>query len=141
MYQHMLEVCKRFYAIRFGTLYQRIDNTGFIYDYETQMVKLCCENHLENKRFEFCFQQVVAINAQSCCFWGSSNRIYDVWIDDNPEYFEKLLRIQKENAELYCLSYLDRGVSYVSIAIQLVSGDDIRITCKSIEVEVMSIDD
>lgn len=113
--------------------------SGFVFDYETQTVKLSCENHLENKRFDFIFQQVVAINAQNCCFWGSSNRIYDVWIDEKPVYFEKLLRIQAQNAERYSLSNLDRGVSYISVAFQLTSGDDVHITCESIIVETRNI--
>lgn len=113
--------------------------SGFVYDYETQTVKLSCENQLESKHFEFVFQQVVAINVQSCCFWGPSNRIYDVWIDEKPEYFEKLLHIQAENTERYSLSNLDRGVSYISVVIQLISGDDIHITCESIVVELKSI--
>lgn len=109
--------------------------SGFVYDYETQMVKMSCENHLESKRIALTFQRVVALNAQSCCFWGASNRIYDVWIDEEPEYFSKLLHIQAENARQYSLSNLDRGVSYISIAIQLISGDVIQITCESIIVE------
>lgn len=113
--------------------------SGFVYDYETQTVKLSCENHLESKHFELAFKQVVAINVQSCCFWGQSNRIYDVWIDEDPEYFEKLLHIQAENAERYSLSNLDRGASYISVVIQLISGDDIHITCESIMVELRSI--
>ena len=109
--------------------------SGFVYDYETQSIMLSCENHCENRCFDLTFRKVVALNAQNCCFWGSSNRIYGAWIDDKPEYFEKLLYIQAENAELFSLSKLDRGVSYVSITIQLISGDEIHITCESIMVE------
>ena len=70
---------------------------------------------------------------QSCCFWGSGNAIYDLWIDENPDYFSHLLVIQEQNEGENGLSALDKGIQFLSVVIQLNSGDELRITCKSIE--------
>lgn len=108
---------------------------NFNFDYEHRMIKISYKNHEEQKLYELTFRQVVAFQAQTCCFWGPSSRIYHAWIDEDPVYFESLLRIQAENAEKYSSSNLDRGLSYISIVLQLISGDDIRITCESIQIE------
>lgn len=108
---------------------------GFVFDYKKRAVRMLCENHQEHKRFVLTFRQVVALQAQNCCFWGPSNHIYDIWIDENPRCYESLLQAQAENAGKYGFSNLDSGISYLSIVLQLISGDDIRITCEIIEIE------
>lgn len=107
---------------------------GLDYDYTNKSVKFKCVQGWLKKEFSFCFCQVVLIYMQSCCFWGRGNAIYDIWIDKDPTLFQHLLDMQKENPNQYEFSLLDTETPYISVVIQLNSGDELRITCKSIEI-------
>ena len=109
--------------------------SGFCYDYEKRKIDLQIDQPNERMCYSFVFYGVVAIQMQSCCFWGPTNRVYDMWVDDEPKYYENLLALQTEKADLYSGSYLDCATSHISIVIQLISGDDLRIACEKIHVE------
>lgn len=114
---------------------------GFCYDYESREISFACYNPHQRTKHSILLKNIVAFNVQSCEFWGAESRIYDIWIDKEPTYFEQLLQLQKLHKQEYEFSCLDKGVSYISVVIQLVSGDEFKFTCQTIEVEIASRND
>ena len=107
---------------------------GFCYDYDKRTVSMVCSDPNLKKQKCINFNNVIALQMQSCEFWGEENRIYDIWVDEEPVYYSELVRIQNENKEKYAFSRLDDGTSYISIEIQLISGDEIKISFETVEI-------
>ncbi len=107
---------------------------GFAYDYKQRAVRLELVHEWQKKRYSLCFQNVVALQVQGCGFWGGGNSVYYLWIDDDPAYFRALEVLQAKNPENYRHSQLDQGIRYISIIMQMHSGDELKITCETVEV-------
>lgn len=52
---------------------------------------------------------------------------------ENSPQMEQLLEIQNSNKNLYEGSYFDKGKNYLSVEMQINSGDTLLIICESIE--------
>lgn len=107
---------------------------GFAYDYPSREVRFDLVHRWMGKRYSLCFRNVVALENQGCGFWGGGNAVYHIWIDDDPAYFRRLENIQAENGENYRYSRLDQGIRYISVIMQLNSGDELKLTCEAVEV-------
>lgn len=112
---------------------------GFAYDYPSREVRFDLVHRWMGKRYSLCFQNVVALEMQGCEFWLSGNAVYHIWIDDEPAYFCRLEDIQAQNGENYRHSRLDQGICYISIIMQLNSGDELKLTCESVDVTEESL--
>lgn len=107
---------------------------GFNYDYARRAMKLELDHKWAKKHYSLIFRNVVAFNMQSCAFWGMGNAIYHMCIDTSPIYFDQLIDSQRANSDRYRFSFLDQGISYISLEITLNSGDVFRITCEELEI-------
>ena len=107
---------------------------GFSYDYDHREVRLELVHEWMKKRYSLCFRNVVALQIQGCGFWGGGNSVYYLWVDENPAYFHELEELQAKNPENYRYSQLDQGARFISIIMQLHSGDELKVTCESVDV-------
>lgn len=112
---------------------------GFAYDYRNREIRFDLTQVWQKKRYQLRFQNVVALEMQGCEFWSSGNAVYHIWIDDEPAYFRHLENIQAENGENYRYSRLDQGVRFISVIMQLNSGDELKITCQNLQVDEQSL--
>lgn len=108
--------------------------SGYVYDYSERTIRLECHNTFLNRLFRFTFHNVVYQNLQSCAFWGAGNSILYITEIDYPEGFVTLMQLQKEKQSLYFDSFLDKGLHFLSVEIQVNSGDILQIVCESIVV-------
>lgn len=67
---------------------------------------------------------------QGCGFWGGGNAVYHLGNDDNPEYFHRLEQLQTQNPANF---RLDQDIRFLSVIMQLNSGDELKITCQTLE--------
>lgn len=107
---------------------------GFVYDYDQREVRFAMNHDWMGKRYSLRFQNVVALQVQGCGFWGGCNAVYHLWIDDDPAYFHSLEELQTQNAESYRYSQLDQGIRFISLILQTIGGDELKITCQQVEV-------
>ncbi len=107
---------------------------GFYYDYEKRQIKFSCKNYFLQKMFYFVFNNVILCNIQSCSFWHGGNNILEIYLKSDNLQMEQLMKTQNSNQELYSGSYLDKGIIYFSVEMQMNSGDTILIICEAIDV-------
>lgn len=112
---------------------------GFVYDYDKREVRLDMKHEWLGKHYHLCFRNVVALEIQGCGFWGGGNSVYYLWVDENPAYFRRLETMQEQNQENYRYSLLDQGIRYLSVIMQLCGGDELKITCETVEVTEESL--
>lgn len=106
--------------------------SGFVCDYDRRQVRFDLRHGWSGKRYHLCFRSVVALEMQGCAFWGCGNSVYHLWIDENPDYFHRFAERHREDS--YKCSLLDEGTCFMSVIMQLHSGDELRLTCESVEV-------
>lgn len=111
------------------------DFSSFFYDYKDRRLNLALTNHHLKQTISLCFNNVIYFNMQSCCFWGPSSMVYDMWSDPSPVFFQELQKKRETNYEEFYQSYLDRDCTYISIIIKIVSGDELQVTCESVDIE------
>lgn len=108
--------------------------SDFRYIYGERCVELRLINHWLNQTTTLQFCNVICFEMQSCCFWGPTNAIYDMWSDNSSRFSQELLKTRETDYENYCQSYLDSECRYISIVLKIKSGDELRITCEYIDV-------
>ena len=106
--------------------------TGFLYNYEDREIVLSCKNIYLKKELHFVFSNVVHVNLQSCSFWHGGDSIYALYLGD-ASVQEQILRAYGENNNWLEGSYLDEGISFILVVIQINSGDVLEILCEGIE--------
>lgn len=107
--------------------------TGYLYDYDKRQIKIWFNNHFLKKILYFEFNNVIFCEMQSCYFWGGGNSIYTISLVENPEQFNRLIKIQNSNPDLYKRSYLDKGICYITIKLEINSGDVLLIICENVD--------
>ena len=107
--------------------------TGYLYDYDKRQISFSCNNIFLKKEFSFLFQNVILCEMQSCSFWHGGDSILVISLVDNPPQLKQLMKVQSENQELYRDSYLDKGISYLSVQFEMNSGDTLLIICESFD--------
>lgn len=105
---------------------------GFTYDYDQRQMRFDLRHEWNGKLRHLCFRNVVALELQGCAFWCPSNSVYHLWIDENPDYFH--CYEERHRQDPYKTSLLDDGIRFISVMMQINSGDELRLTCESVEV-------
>ena len=97
-----------------------------------RLVILTKDGKSNNKRFSIDFLQVIAFEMTSCDFWGSSPRILDFeYVEqDEATIIPKLFKKIYDNDYIYCP--LKNEKKYFETIITFISGDTLKIACKSI---------
>lgn len=115
---------------------------GYTYRYNRREISLVCKQINFNNQTDRCrvhyfnFNNVVSCHMQSCFFWGGGSNILNIYYKDNDPQLMQLIERQETNKELYSGSYLDRGIKYLIIALEINSGDVLTIICENIDYEV-----
>ena len=109
--------------------------SGFTFQYEGRQVTLECVNFYEKIKHRFSFLNVIFLEMQGCSFWNGGERVYGQSTLEKCEQLEKLLNVQQQNKELYSNSLLTKGIQYIPLEIELVSGDALLIICEKISYE------
>ena len=109
--------------------------SSFLYDYQDRRLNLTLINRHLSQTISLYFNNVICFNMQSCCFWGPSSVVYDMWSDPSPAFFQELQKKRETDYEDFYQSYLDRECTYISIIIKIASGDELQVTCESIDIE------
>ena len=85
----------------------------------------------------FLFENVIYCRMQSCSFWHGGNSIMGISLDEQPIQMAELISIQNEHKDLYKNSFLDRGITYIALRIEINSGDTLLIICECIDYNVV----
>ena len=112
--------------------------SGYVYDYDNKQIRFSCSNNYPlNQCFNFCFYNVIFVEVQGCSFWHGGNNILGIFIEETSAQLDQLYQLQKAKKDLYAGSYLDKGITYITVEIQLNSGDTILIICEKIECDTL----
>ena len=106
---------------------------GFQYSYEKREVSFSCTDQVLRIHHEFVFQNVVYFEMQSASFWNGGYNIYYCGLIESPPQLEHLYSIQQAHPNLYDHSALAEGTSFVSMELQLNSGDTMLIIFEAVE--------
>ena len=58
-------------------------------------------------------------------------------LDEQPIQMAELISIQNQHNDLYENSFLDRGITYIALRIEINSGDTLLIICECIDYNVV----
>ena len=70
---------------------------------------------------------------QSCRFWAGGNQIQCMYVADDS-YISELQSKQNQNPELYSESRLAEGKRFISVGMEINSGDELVICCEEFEI-------
>ena len=111
--------------------------SGYTYDYSRRQIHLSCRNSWTKKQHDFLFENVIYCSMQSCSFWHGGNSMMGISLDEQPIQMAELISIQNEHKDLYKNSFLDRGITYIALRIEINSGDTLLIICECIDYNVV----
>lgn len=119
--------------------------TGFEYDYDKREIRLFCDyyfldNYHPNERNRLFFRNVIFCEMQSCEFWGMGNSILEIWVEENTEQIQDLMKKFEESKQPGDICRLVNGTKYLEIGLLLNSGDTMLIICESLCWEKESLD-
>ena len=119
--------------------------TGFEYDYDKREIRLFCDyyfwdNYHPNERNRLFFRNVIFCEMQSCEFWGMGNSILEIWVEENTEQIQELMKKFEESKQPGDICRLVDGTKYLEIGLLLNSGDTMLIICESLCWEKESLD-
>ena len=77
---------------------------------------------------------------QSCEFWGMGNAINGIWVEENTEQIQELMKKFEESKQPGDICRLVNGTKYLEIGLLLNSGDTMLIICESLCWEKESLD-
>ena len=106
---------------------------GFTYTYNQRTIEMNCKNFYLHKEFHFQFNNVIFCEMQSCSFWRGGNYILNISLEENSQQLNDLLKLQSQHKDLYKGSYLDREINYLSIRVEINSGDTMLIICENVD--------
>ena len=109
--------------------------TGFEYDYEKRQIRFTLDLTLKQP-INFCLLNVIWLEIQSCSFWHGGMNVMWISIEEKSPQLDQLLLLQEQKKELYAGSYLDKGIEYMTVEIQLNSGDTILAVCEKLECDI-----
>lgn len=105
---------------------------GCNYSYKNRILFLIVNNFRND--YNIIFNNCIFYSMQSCDFWHGGNNILGINIVEESKEMNELLEIQNTYPGLYEGSFLDRGITYLSVEIEVNSGDKMLIICESIEI-------
>ncbi len=119
--------------------------TGFEYDYDKREIRIFCDyyfldNYHPNERNRLFFRNVIFCEMQSREFWGMGNAINGIWVEENTEQIQELMKKFEESKQPGDICRLVDGTKYLEIGLLLNSGDTMLIICESLCWEKESLD-
>lgn len=106
---------------------------GYQYHYEKRQIEMSCIDGFFTKRIHLVFNNVIFSEMQSCEFWGSCARIYEIWHEDESFQMKYLQDILKSDKNKYDINQLTEGIDFIQVKIQIISGDTLFIICESLD--------
>ena len=93
---------------------------------------ILCSDYKQN--YEICFHDVIGVEMTSCDFWGPGPNVDCFYfVNENERVLVPKLQEEYEKyAEPYDLPFDNE--SYIETVLSLISGDRIRIACKTIQI-------
>ena len=84
------------------------------------------ENLHHSKDYYINFENVLGFSSTSCDYWGASEAVNTIYLEENEQTLTSFLMKKGE-----CQIDFD---NYFETVIQFISGDDLRIVCKKIDI-------
>ncbi len=113
---------------------------NFHYDYVKKELRLDVrqiistpQDIIADKFFAFKFFNIIYFNVKGCEFWGESNQISCIYLEENETKLEELKSEMEQNYESYKFTLLDKNIDFFTIGFEMISGDYITIICENID--------
>ena len=106
--------------------------SGFSYDYENRKVDFVLVDPIARIDHVFCFENVIFIDLQSCSFWHGGCNVIDMYVNELPLAQERYWKDEAGKHDWYIGSQLGKGIAYISVGLQLNSGDTLDIISETL---------
>ena len=106
---------------------------GFEYDYKTRQIQMVCENRFAGKVHNLVFDNVISCKMQSCEFYSDDNTIMGHSVEKISHILDDLNAQKGEIPYLHRNSQLGKGIKFIVVEFELISGDTLEIICESVD--------
>ena len=104
---------------------------GFGMGYPDKSLQLDLVDRENERAFQLTFRDVAAMQWQGLNLWNGGCTVYGLWPDDDPTYFRQMQQRESDQSVFLCEDDV-----YFSIVLALISGDELKITCREMEIRI-----